>query len=56
MAKPNSGGDHTKKESKVMECVCQSEFQDRRYGKGKRLHNPMKDNKWKCTCCGRKTV
>ena len=39
-----------------MECVCQHEFQDKRYGKNQRLHNPIKDKKgynWRCTVCGR---
>lgn len=42
--------------SKVMNCNCLSEFQDRMYGKNQRLFNAMgKDGKdgWRCTICGR---
>jgi len=44
--------DHTTKNPKPMECVCASEYQDKRYGKGMRLHNPTKDG-WRCSVCGR---
>lgn len=43
----------------TQECVCKSEFQDKVYGKNKRLHNrinsPIKHggNNWRCTVCGR---
>jgi hypothetical protein len=43
----------TAKSPRVMDCVCESAYQDERYGKGKRLHNPKKDKKWSCTVCGR---
>lgn len=41
---------------------CDSKFQDKRYGKGKRIHNPtaggsggsVKDG-WRCTVCGKVT-
>lgn len=45
--------DHTGKNTAVLECVCEHPFQDQRYGKGKRLHNPRKDGKYCCTVCGR---
>jgi len=51
MATPN---DHTKKDTKILDCVCESDYQDKRYGKGKRVHNPGKENKYTCTVCGRK--
>ena len=44
--------DFTKKEPKVLECVCEHPYQDKRYGKGKRLFNPMKKG-YRCTVCGR---
>ena len=32
---------------------CRNKFQDKQYGKNKRLFNKMKDdNKWRCTVCG----
>lgn len=39
-------------------CVCKSEYQDRRYGPSKRLHNRTKQAKkpsergWRCSVCG----
>jgi len=37
-------------------CGCKdglaAAYQDIRYGKGMRLHNPGKDTGYKCTCCG----
>jgi hypothetical protein len=32
-------------------CTCVHEFQDKRYGKGMRVHNKM-DKGWNCTVCG----
>ena len=40
------------KSCKSFECVCASEFQDKRYGKNKRLHNPTKEG-FRCTICKR---
>lgn len=34
----------------VMDCV--SEYQDKRYGKKKRIYNEKVDNKLRCTVCG----
>ena len=44
--------------TKIMNCVCDHEFQDKRYGKKKRVHNETgKDGAgsgvWRCTVCGR---
>jgi len=43
--------------SEIKGCVCESKFQDQRYGKGQRVHNPLKStktgDKWRCTVCGR---
>ena len=42
--------------TKVMQCSCTSDFQDKEYGKNMRLFNSMgKDDKggWRCTVCGK---
>jgi len=52
----------------ILACLCKSEYQDRRYGKGLRVHNHAprgnmspkhpEDNRfrkgpgWRCTVCG----
>lgn len=43
--------------TKIMQCNCQSEFQDVTYGKGMRVHNISqkkgdKSPKKRCTVCG----
>lgn len=39
----------------VSNCTCNSEFQDKQYGKGRRLFNlSEKGNEAKCTVCGSK--
>ena len=44
--------------TKVLPCSCQSEFQDKTYGKGMRLFNLRDDKKHPgeafCTVCGNK--
>lgn len=38
-------------DTKVMNCVCKNEYQDKAY-QGKRLHNKtMKLNEYRCTVC-----
>lgn len=40
----------------VKRCTCESEFQDREYGLGQRLHNQCKSERgmsWRCTVCGK---
>jgi len=37
--------------TKVLTCTCKSEFQDKTYGTGNRLHNKT-NNGWRCTVCG----
>lgn len=41
--------------TKVLPCTCQSAYQDKRYGAGKRLHNAKEPKKtsteWRCTVC-----
>jgi len=36
---------------KVLPCDCEHIYQDRKYGKGKRLHNQTKDGEWRCSVC-----
>lgn len=38
--------------SKVLKCNCPHEMQDRIHGRGMRLHNPCKENEYRCTVCG----
>ena len=46
-------------QTKIIKCNCKHEYQDRVYGKGKRLANKMtggktvKKNSWRCTVCGK---
>ena len=48
-------------EGKVLTCTCNSEFQDREYGRGNRVHNPMTKGSghslqflgFRCTVCGK---
>lgn len=44
--------DHTRRPCKVLECVCEHEYQDQRYGKWQRVHNPRAKG-YVCTVCGR---
>jgi len=41
--------------SAIKQCDCVHEFQDKRYGKGMRVHTPTKSIKsggaWRCTVC-----
>lgn len=48
----------------ILSCSCKSVFQDREYGKGKRVHNEMNpirkgeirlknQSKFRCTVCGK---
>ena len=37
---------------KVLPCSCKHEYQDEKYGQGKRVHNnTMKENQYRCTVC-----
>ena len=42
----------------VRPCTCTSEYQDTKYGKGKRVKNErikgMRHAGWTCTVCGKK--
>ena len=37
-------------------CKCKSEFQDKQYGVGKRLHTSSKKHGDKCTVCGQRKL
>ncbi len=39
----------------IKRCSCKSKFQDKRYGKGKRLFNETSNNAYSCRCtvCGK---
>jgi len=42
----------------IMPCGCNHEYQDKRYGKGMRIHNeapkkPTGAGGWVCTVCGK---
>ena len=53
-----SNKDETVRDPKILDCVCASEYQDKRYGKGKRVHNPCKRPSgvgYRCTVCKRET-
>ena len=40
--------------STTLPCSCKSDFQDKRYGSGNRIHNLSKDaKKATCTVCGK---
>ena len=42
--------------TRIMHCKCESEYQDSKYGRGKRLQNKTggktKSNDYRCTICG----
>lgn len=43
---------------KIAKCNCASDYQDKRYGQGMRVHNPMRKKtpiapqEYRCTVCG----
>jgi hypothetical protein len=45
--------------TKTLSCTCTNEYQDKRYGKGRRVHNKGKREGesayYKCTVCGKET-
>lgn len=48
--------DNTKVSAKILRCSCPHEFQDKEYGKGSRVHNPIKGPsavRFRCTVCGK---
>ena len=44
--------------TEIKTCTCNSEYQDKKYGKGKRVHNETTKGKgvsgviYRCTVCG----
>ena len=44
-------------ESKIMKCTCEHKYQDKKYGKGNRVHNEITRTtnlmNWRCTVCGK---
>ena len=43
--------------TRIMPCTCKSEYQDKRYGKGKRVFNSMvKEGSYRCTVCSKEKV
>ena len=48
---PSGKISHTKAAAKVMACICDHEYQDEKYGKRRRLHNPNAKG-YVCTVCG----
>jgi len=53
MAKNNAATPFSTTSTIIKFCTCESPFQDKRYGKHKRVHNIGKDNKHQtCTVCG----
>jgi len=40
----------------ILTCACKHPFQDRRYGKGRRVHNEGTKHGPKCTVCGKEKV
>jgi len=37
--------------SRIKKCNCKHSYQDKRYGKGKRVHNETIKGEWRCTVC-----
>lgn len=42
--------------TQILDCQCKHDWQDRQYGRGKRLHNKILNEKgigpqWRCTVC-----
>ncbi len=42
---------------RIKKCYCKSEYQDKKYGKGRRVFNDTKvlpeGDIWRCTVCGK---
>ncbi len=45
---------------KIKRCYCKSVYQDKKYGKGKRVFNstlvPPEGDIWRCTVCGKENT
>lgn len=42
----------TKRPCEILPCKCVHPGQDKLYGKGRRVHNPKKNDLYTCTVCG----
>lgn len=42
------------KGTKIVSCDCKHEYQDKRYGQGKRVANVVSAKESRCTVCGKK--
>lgn len=47
-----------KEDIKILQCVCEHDFQDKKYGKGMRVMNPANQRgkmpgRYRCTVCGK---
>lgn len=40
---------------KIITCTCENSYQDKKYGKGKRVANLTFKEKARCTVCGRES-
>lgn len=50
--KPEAGSTKTGASVKILACSCTSEFQDRTYGRGMRVHN-LAVKGYRCTVCSK---
>ena len=39
--------------TKIINCTCKHQYQDEKYGPGRRVGNLMKDGKGRCTVCNK---
>lgn len=39
------------RQSAILPCNCNHEYQDEKYGRGKRLHTPLMNGQFRCTVC-----
>lgn len=50
MSKDIMDGNNTK----ILPCTCTHAYQDKKYGRGNRVHNKIKTGAgWRCTVCGK---
>lgn len=42
---------HTAKDTEIKACTCEHEYQDKKHGKSKRVHNPCAKG-YRCSVCG----
>jgi hypothetical protein len=39
------------REAAILPCNCSHDYQDEKYGRGKRVHNPTMNGQFRCTIC-----